>query len=66
MAWLINLSLILLFEIFLFPSGFCILVLFFKADREAASGLIVSAAAFLLFFRCLVVFLENKIPNPAL
>lgn len=44
----------------------CIRVLFFKADGKAASGLIVSAAAFLLFFRCLVVFFENKIPNPAL
>lgn len=33
----------------------------FKADEEAASGLIVSAASFLLYLRCLVLvfFLER-------
>lgn len=49
----------------LLPSRFCIPVLFFKADGEAASALIVSAAVFLLFFRCLV-FWGKKNPSQTL
>lgn len=40
-------------------------MLFFKADGEAASALIVSAAVFLLFFRCLV-FWGKKNPSQTL
>lgn len=53
-------------EIPLLPGRFCIPELFFKADGEAASALIVSAAVFLLFFRCLVFWGKKKVPNPAL
>lgn len=57
-------------EIPLLVSGLCIPVLFFKADGEAASALIVSAAVFLLFFSDALCVLgerkKKKVPNPSL